>query len=323
MKKKSFTVFLVSNKQDRTKTFHISGKMISVLTLSLSFLCFFLLALLVDYTHIQLDTSENKKLREKNFFLENKLSHVETRLIDLERNLHKLQTLSAKIKTITNSESKTSLLNTALGHVPIEFQDQISSESYTEKSYERGHPVENWRGSHIELRIEKALVKTQLEQVKQVELLEDLSQQTTFLAALPSISPVKGWLSSVFGYRKHPITGQLQMHSGIDIASSFGKAVQAPGGGVVSFIGYDPGYGKTFFIDHGYGLQTRYAHLSDIFVKIGQRVKRGDVLATIGSTGRSTGPHIHYEIRLYGVPLNPVNYILDLPLSSKISFAKK
>ena len=79
------------------------------------------------------------------------------------------------------------------------------------------------------------------------------------------------------------------------------------------FVGYDPGYGKTFFIDHGYGFQTRYGHLSDIFVHLGERVHRGKVLATVGSTGRSTGPHIHYEVRFHGVAVDPIDYILDFP----------
>src|SRR5690606_16069985 len=108
-----------------------------------------------------------------------------------------------------------------------------------------------------------------------------------------------------------PFTGKAVMHAGLDIAAPPGSPVHAPANGVVSYVGYEPGYGNLVSIDHGYGVVTRFGHNSRIFVEKGQTVKRRDVVATVGSTGRSSGPHCHYEVRVHGVPVDPMNYILD------------
>jgi murein DD-endopeptidase MepM/ murein hydrolase activator NlpD len=101
------------------------------------------------------------------------------------------------------------------------------------------------------------------------------------------------------------------MHAGLDIVASPGTLVRVPADGVVSFAGWDDQYGKLVSIDHGYGVLTRYAHNSQIFVQVGQRLSKYDVISAVGSTGRSTGPHLHYEVRVNGVPVDPSNYILD------------
>ena len=101
------------------------------------------------------------------------------------------------------------------------------------------------------------------------------------------------------------------MHNGIDIAAAPGSPIVAPADGIVSFAGYDPGYGKLVSIDHGYGVVTRFGHTSQIFVEVGQKVSRRDVIASVGNTGRSTGPHLHYEVRVNNIPVDPYNYVLD------------
>ena len=108
-----------------------------------------------------------------------------------------------------------------------------------------------------------------------------------------------------------PFSGRPVMHSGLDIAASPGAPIHAPADGIVSFAGYDPGYGKLVSIDHGYGVVTRFGHTSAIMVEVGQKVKRRDVIASVGNTGRSTGPHLHYEVRVNNVPVDPSNYVLD------------
>jgi len=103
----------------------------------------------------------------------------------------------------------------------------------------------------------------------------------------------------------------LQMHEGLDIAARPGIQVKASADGVVIYSGWKSDFGKLVTIDHGYGYRTRYGHLSKIYVKNGQRVKRGDTLGAVGSTGRSTGPHLHYEVKVRGLPVNPKTYLLD------------
>ena len=118
-------------------------------------------------------------------------------------------------------------------------------------------------------------------------------------------------MSSTFGYRVSPFTSVKKMHEGLDIAAPRGTEVLAPADGVVTFNGVKGAYGNLLVLDHGYGLVTRFGHLSQILVQPGTRVKRGDRIALVGNTGRSTGDHLHYEVRIDGVPVNPTRYILD------------
>ncbi|MFQ6672367.1 MAG: peptidoglycan DD-metalloendopeptidase family protein [Candidatus Tectimicrobiota bacterium] len=131
------------------------------------------------------------------------------------------------------------------------------------------------------------------------------------LAFTPSIWPVRGWVTSGFGPRLSPFTGKRVLHTGIDIATRTGALIVAPADGVVTGVATEFDYGKILTIDHGYGLTTRYGHGSKVLVQPGQRVRRGDPIARVGNTGRTTGPHLHYEVRLNGVPVNPKRYVVQ------------
>lgn len=123
------------------------------------------------------------------------------------------------------------------------------------------------------------------------------------------VYPLRGQLTSRFGMRTHPIYGIRKMHTGIDISASPGTAIKASAGGTVVFAGWWGGYGKVVIIDHGGGISTLYAHCSSIYVNEGQRVAQGEVIAAVGSTGLSTGPHLHFEIRKNGKPVDPLSYL--------------
>lgn len=138
-----------------------------------------------------------------------------------------------------------------------------------------------------------------------------LDGQINLLAATPSIRPTTGWVTSRFGYRKSPFTGKRQFHSGLDIATRKGTPVIAPADGVVTFSGPKGLMGNMVTIKHGHGIVTRYGHLNKMLKKRGEKVKRGEVIAHVGNTGRSTGPHLHYEVLVSGVPVNPTKYILN------------
>ncbi len=127
---------------------------------------------------------------------------------------------------------------------------------------------------------------------------------------LPTLYPIlDGWYSSNFGYRIDPFTGQNSMHEGIDFPAEIGTPIVAAASGKVVFAEWHPAYGKMLEIDHGNGLVSRYAHTSSLIVKEGDLVVRGQRVATVGSTGRSTGPHLHFEVRLNGVPQNPARFL--------------
>jgi murein DD-endopeptidase MepM/ murein hydrolase activator NlpD len=143
------------------------------------------------------------------------------------------------------------------------------------------------------------------------EAYDSASSQRARYAALPSIMPTKGWLTSAFAReREHPILHLARPHEGIDVSAPMGMEIEAPASGVITQVSWVEGYGNMLTIDHGYGLVTRYAHCSKILVVRGQRVKRGQPIAKVGSTGLSTGPHLHYEVWVNGRPVNPMKYVL-------------
>lgn len=148
-------------------------------------------------------------------------------------------------------------------------------------------------------------------EVRVNEVYETNENSLSYWASSPSLWPVKGWLTSGFGYRYSPWGGRVKMHKGIDIAAPIGTNIMAPSDGVVVFSGGKGGYGNTVIIDHGYGIKTLFGHTSQLFVSEGEEVRRGEKIAAVGSTGSSTGPHLHYEVHVDGIPTDPMNYIIE------------
>ena len=143
------------------------------------------------------------------------------------------------------------------------------------------------------------------------ELSEAAEQRSSRWAATPSIWPVKGWVTSGFGPRISPFTEKPGWHDGLDIGAAPNSPVQAPAQGRVILTAFDPKLGNIVKLDHGFGIETLYGHLAKALVKEGQRVNRGDVVGLVGSTGLSTGPHLHYMVKVNGQALDPVRYILE------------
>jgi murein DD-endopeptidase MepM/ murein hydrolase activator NlpD len=138
-----------------------------------------------------------------------------------------------------------------------------------------------------------------------------LYDQRDFLNSMPTLKPTNGWYSSGFGIRNSPFTTKITMHEGMDIANHMGSTIISPAAGVVTYAGARSGYGNLVTIDHGYGIQTQFGHISRWYVKVGEKVKRGQKIAAVGNAGRSTGPHVHYEVRVNGIPVDPYFYILE------------
>ena len=150
---------------------------------------------------------------------------------------------------------------------------------------------------------EASLLKSSFEEIENT-----FAEQKDRLDHTPTIMPTTGWFSSSFGRRRDPFTGRRQFHYGVDIANRRGTPIYAPADGKVKHYGNDKNFGRLLVIEHGYGYETRYGHLQKCLVKKGQEVKRGQKIALMGSTGRSTSSHLHYEIKLNGKHQNPFNY---------------
>lgn len=152
-----------------------------------------------------------------------------------------------------------------------------------------------------------SLIKSQTENYD--TLITDVEKQLKFLDSRPDIWPVRGEISSTFGYRKHPISRRRHFHKGIDIANKTGTKVVSAGSGLVTYSGWNGGYGKVIIVSHGYGYKSIYAHNNKNLVKVGDRVTKGQEIAELGDTGRSTGPHLHFEVRYNGQHIDPLKLL--------------
>ncbi len=148
-------------------------------------------------------------------------------------------------------------------------------------------------------------------EVKVNNLDQFLLDKKSQLNSTPSIFPARGWITSYYGPRKSPVSGRMKMHEGLDIGANRGTPIIAPADGVVTFSGVKPGFGKFVQIDHGYGIETIFGHANSLYVKEGTLVKRGHKIAAVGNTGLSTGSHLHYEVRVNGIAVNPLFFVLD------------
>ena len=185
---------------------------------------------------------------------------------------------------------------------------------------ERGQHLRNLRDPGMVMtvsnRIDKISSTVRLQNSSLNAVLDEALDKQEFLACKPSINPISPadpyWLTSTYGYRNDPFTGKRMAHHGIDLAGPVGLDIHCTGAGTVVRARMDRyGYGKEVVVDHGFGYRTIYAHLHDIFVEKGQKLKRGEVVGTMGSTGRSTGPHLHYEIRKDGRAVNPFYFFYE------------
>ncbi len=337
MDNKSFTFLITSNRRGETQSITMRASWVKAAIAALILSLVLLAAAGVDYFGLLLEQGENKRLQAENEQLTRQFQVVESKLTSLESSLDRIKTLTTKIKLITNIEDEDRVMKLSVGPLPRIEQNMAEFDQEEERASGRNPastefirrdtpflehpPLDEMRGelaatreqnyADLSIRIDKAVHDSSLREQGVIRLQELLQERQSILNATPSIKPARGWFTSRFGYRVDPFTGKTDVHLGLDVAAAPGTPVMATADGVVSYIGYEAGYGKIIAIDHGFGVRTRYAHNSQIYVELGQKVKRRDVISAVGSTGRSSGPHVHYEVRVNDVPVDPINYILD------------
>lgn len=244
---------------------------------------------------IQRQTAEIRHQRAQIGQFAEEINHLKSSLVDLSR-------FEQKIRIIANLETN-------------EEQDGVFGVGGpVPEDLDPGIPLED---KYTALMREMHQQSRQLQEASQQQeerfenLLEHLEGEVNLLASTPAIRPAKGWMTAGFGTRKSPFTGLKEFHKGIDIANRKGTHIHATADGKVIYAGKKGLLGNTIIIDHGHGMVTRYGHLAKLLKKKGERVKRGDTIALMGNTGRTTGTHVHYEVMLNGAPVNPRKYILN------------
>jgi len=247
--------------------------------------------------------NDYSKLAQKNRELEKQVSFFSQRMGDLHDRFATLQESNARVKVMANLAVRPG----AVGTVSLGGPDPLAAE-LTVSSIDAERKLQ-LAEMHRELqRLEIGFAR---EEGELKELSTHLKEQQTLLNFTPSVWPVRGWISSHFGYRVSPFTGRRELHKGLDIVNRKGTPVVVTADGRVVFAGYKHGYGKMVIVDHGLDKLTKYGHLSKISVHSGDLLTRGQELGKVGSTGRSTGPHLHYEVVVNGKAVDPVDYLLD------------
>ncbi len=295
MKKGAFTVLLIPDKTSKIKKYKISYSLIksSLAIISISFIVFFIF--LYDYINLKKEIVEIDTLRKLTEKQKKDIDLFASKLSSIKKELIRLKELDKMIRSLT----KLGIGNENLGIGGPTVKDSKNISNFEKKN---SILIKEFDKLEKEIAIQK----------KSFEELHGLiKKEITLRSITPSISPTNGWISSKFGKRKPLFPNSSKFHEGIDIATWFGAPVIAPSNGIVSYVGNGGSYGKLLIINHGYGITTRYGHLSRIFVRVGQKVKRGDKIAAVGNSGSSTGPHLHYEVRIKGIPVDPERYILD------------
>ena len=257
------------------------------------------------YYYLANDEIELTELRRESKIRKVQAEKIATQVKNLESDMARLGRFEKKLRVITALEDspQNSAKNWGVGGGSY----GLSSYSFTTSLAHESKALANKLSNSLGHLTTQAKIKA----ISLQELDHFFKDQKSFLQSTPSIWPTRGWVTSGFGYRESPFTGLRENHEGWDIGARSGSAVRATADGMITVAGRERGYGKLIEIDHGYGIVTRYGHNSKNLIKVGSKVKRGQIVALVGNTGRSTGPHLHYEILVNSVPTNPKNYILE------------
>ena len=286
-----YTLIVVPHAKARFRRFQVSVKLLKWASAVTATLGLLLVVSVVHYARIAVEVHELRRLRAENRELLTKTLEYEQNAGKIQLKLEYLQRMVQKLGVMAGLEQTLPDANVGgVGGVPSTEALAPTLEPAPLKDMDRSLSDLTERSS---------------------KLTTFYQDQSVLLASTPSIWPVRGYLSAGFGNRIDPFTGQRDFHAGIDISTPLGTRIHAPADGVVVAVGVKGAYGNAITLDHGFGILTQYGHMASFNVKPGQRVRRGDVIGFVGNTGRSTAPHLHYEVWVRSQAQNPIHYILD------------
>jgi murein DD-endopeptidase MepM/ murein hydrolase activator NlpD len=302
LEKDYFNILIFGQKTSKTRHLRVHKKTFKIALYLAGFGLLSTIFFFCDYIQVRKKSFELNQLRQETQEQRSKIHFFSSKIEDLEKQLSKLKDFDKKIRIIANLEKgqETASSMGMGGPSPSDVREKLGAEK-DEKGL-----VQQMRTDIERLKLEATSREESLSELEKL-----LQTKKEVLIQTPSIWPVQGWVTSGFGFRTNPFTGLTQMHEGMDISNRVGIPITAPADGIISDIGSDWAHGKILVISHGFGMTTRYSHLNKVLVRVGQKVKRGDKIAEVGMSGKTTGPHLHYEVWLNGIPVNPMRYILN------------
>jgi murein DD-endopeptidase MepM/ murein hydrolase activator NlpD len=320
-----YTLILVTDELSPVRRLQISRRTIQRALGAAGAVALLLTIGLVDWVRLRAQAVEVAVLREESKRHQGELAELGSEVGGLADELERLRELERKVRVIAN-------LPGAMREARVPEQPgQGGGDELTEPLLSPSQPepeaseaddevgalatpdgrIDPGALARIQARAEHLTAQVPTRKLSLLDLLDGLEGQSQKLAATPSIWPTSGYVTSGYGNRVSPFTGRVQFHAGLDIAADFGTIVVAPSSGRVVFSGENGALGRMVELDHGYGLRTHYGHLTKTLVQRGQTVERGEPIGTVGSSGRSTGPHLHYGVEVNGRNVNPTDYIFE------------
>lgn len=300
MAKRRWTVVLVPHGSEPSRIVEVSYTVLKVA----ASLCVavVVVSLLLGYASISrsVDLSRATRLEQENALLAAQLGELHGRVRNLSDTLQSIAQRDQRIRVLANLS-------------PLDPQVRAAGIGGPTGTMTAAHAPGPLGRSADAIRVDiSALIRrANLLATSFREAADSLASHSDRLAAMPSIMPTQGWLTSAFSsMREHPILHIARPHEGIDVSAPMGTPIEAPAAGRVLSAGWETGYGNVVTIDHGYGIVTKFAHASKLFVRQGQHVARGQRIALVGNSGLATGPHLHYEVHVNGRPVDPLHYVL-------------
>jgi len=289
LRKRFYIFFVARDEAGQLRKISIPVQYLYILLVGAAIAGLSLTGIVSSYARMLRKVSHYNQLRDEEAQLKDRYSHLEQQAKERDIQVASLGSLASEVSALYGLKSDPTMVVAANDHIQKAQVDSSLNQLY-------------------------ALRTTALTGAASVGISMGLTKNSTTsdwmrANAAPNLWPVEGQITGSFGERIDPFNGEGAFHSGVDISAEVGSPVIAPADGVVTYADFLGGYGRAVMVDHGHGISTRYGHLAAFAVAAGQQIHRGDTIGYVGLSGRSTGPHLHYEVRINDTPVNPYKYL--------------
>ncbi|HEY5999093.1 MAG TPA: M23 family metallopeptidase [bacterium] len=299
----SYTLMIVPSAHSRVRRLVVSERTLRLMVASAGAAALLFALLGISFVRGMFQAAELDRLRAETVAQREKTAQLARGLVDMENAMSRLRKFEARLRTAFDLDHRAAdrEKTPAIGGGEKSLADMLSGQEVRQADL----------AGQVDRDLAQLRGRVETQEQGLSDLVSYLEDRRSLMAATPSILPTRGWVTSGFQWRSDPFTQNKTMHRGLDISSPLGTSIVAPADGLVTAVGREAELGNMVSLEHGYGLQTRYGHASRVLVRAGQQVRRGQMIALVGNTGKSTGPHLHYEVLRNGVPVDPQDYVIN------------